>query len=65
MSSSFAHDFDFKKANLKKNLYDLKMQKKNFLKGAKIAYETIITSFASGKISEIKSILDKEVYELI
>ena len=36
--------------------------KKEFLNGAKIAYETIITSFASGKISEIKALLDKDVY---
>ena len=38
------------------------MQKKNFLKVHKIAYETIITSFANGKISEIKSLLNKDVY---
>ena len=36
--------------------------KKEFLNGAKIAYETIITSFASGKINEIKSLLNKDVY---
>ena len=36
--------------------------KKEFLKGAQIAYETIITSFAKGSISEIKSLLDKDVY---
>ena len=36
---------------------------KEFLKGAKIAYETIITSFANGKIGEIKSLLDNEVYK--
>ena len=33
--------------------------KKEFLKGAQIAYETIITSFANGKISEIKSLLNR------
>ena len=37
-------------------------EKKEFLKGAKIAYETIITSFANGKISEIKTLLNKDVY---
>ena len=37
--------------------------KKEFLKGAKIAYENIITSFAKGKIKEIKSLLDKTVYQ--
>ena len=64
MSSSFAHDFDFKKVQTKKVAYEFDDDaKKEFLKGAKIAYETIITSFASGKISEIKSLLDKNVYE--
>tara|TARA_B100000575_G_scaffold231325_1_gene192442 strand:- start:523 stop:1110 length:588 start_codon:yes stop_codon:yes gene_type:complete len=37
--------------------------KKEFVKGAKIAYETIITSFANGKLREIKSLLDKSVYQ--
>jgi len=42
-------------------IFDDKAQKE-FLNGAKIAYETIITSFASGKISEIKSLLNKDIY---
>ena len=37
--------------------------KKEFVKGATIAYETIITSFAKGKLKEIKSLLDKSVYQ--
>ena len=37
--------------------------KKEFLNGAKIAYENIITSFAKGKIKEIKSLLDKTIYQ--
>ena len=37
--------------------------KKEFLKGAKIAYETIITNFAKGKINEIKTLLDKKVLD--
>ena len=37
--------------------------KKEFVKGAKIAYETIITSFAKGKLKDIKSLLDKNVYQ--
>jgi predicted lipid-binding transport protein (Tim44 family) len=37
--------------------------KKEFLNGAKIAYENIITCFAQGKIKEIKSLLDKSVYQ--
>ena len=36
--------------------------KQEFLKGAKIAYETIITSFANGKLNEIKFLLNKELY---
>ena len=35
--------------------------KKEFLSGAKIAYETIITSFSSGNIKSIKTLLDKKV----
>ena len=37
--------------------------KKEFLKGAQIAYETIITNFSMGKLKDIKSLLDKNVYE--
>ena len=63
MASSFAHDFEFKKTPIKKEVYKLDDgAKKEFLNGAKIAYETIITSFASGKISEIKSLINKDIY---
>ena len=63
MASSFAHDFNFKKPVLKKEVYEFDDNaKKEFLKGAEIAYETIITSFANGKLSEIKSLLNKDVY---
>ena len=37
--------------------------KKEFVKGAKIAYETIITNFAKGKLKDVKSLLDKSVYQ--
>ena len=37
--------------------------KKEFLKGAQIAYETIVTSFSKGKLKDIKSLLDINVYE--
>ena len=37
--------------------------KNEFLKGAKIAYETIVTNFSKGKIKDIKSLLDISVYE--
>ena len=36
--------------------------KKEFLKGAQIAYETIVTSFSKGKLKDIKSLLDMNVY---
>ena len=38
-------------------------EKKEFLKGAKIAYETIITNFSKGKLKEIKSLLNKNIYQ--
>ena len=37
--------------------------KKEFLKGAQIAYETIVTNFSMGKLKDIKSLLDMNVYE--
>ena len=50
------------KKHHKKNDYKFDEDaKKEFLKGAQIAYETIITSFANGKINEIKSLLNKDV----
>ena len=63
MAPNFAQDFEFKKPTVKKEVYEFDEDaKKEFLKGAKIAYETIITSFAKGKIKEIKSLLNKDVY---
>ena len=58
--SNFSHDFEFKKKDIKKQVYEFDDDaKKEFLKGAKVAYETIITSFANGKIINIKSLLNK------
>ena len=37
------------------------MTKKNFLKGAEIAYETILTSFARGDIKKLKSLLTSDM----
>ena len=34
--------------------------KKEFLKGAEIAYETILTSFAKGDVKKLKSLLTKK-----
>tara|TARA_B100000965_G_scaffold25875_1_gene19410 strand:+ start:670 stop:1290 length:621 start_codon:yes stop_codon:yes gene_type:complete len=36
-------------------------EKKEFLKGAEIAYETILTSFATGNIKELKSLLTSDM----
>ena len=36
-------------------------QKKEFLKGAEIAYETILTSFASGDIKKLKTLLTTDM----
>ena len=64
MASNFSHDFDFKKIVKKKEIYEFDEEaKKEFLNGAKVAYETIITSFANGKLSEIKSLLNNDVYK--
>ena len=46
---------------LKSNNFDETAQK-DFLVGAKIAYEQIITEFASGNLKNIKSLLDKKIY---
>ena len=37
--------------------------KKDFLNGAKIAYESIITSFSKGDLKSIKNLLAKDVYD--
>ena len=64
INSSFPHE-----APPVKNVVDLNIDtfdenaKKDFVKGAKIAYETIITDFAKGKLKDIKSLLDKNVYQ--
>jgi len=36
-------------------------EKADFLKGAEIAYETILTSFATGNIKELKSLLTSDI----
>ncbi len=37
--------------------------KKIFLKGAKIAYENIVTNFSVGNLSSVKNLLNKKIYE--
>jgi len=59
---------DFTKNIIKKkektNFFDENMQK-NFLEGAKIAYETIITDFSDSdnKLTNSKSLLGKKIYD--
>ena len=62
VGATFTHDFPKKNEfkNINEDNFDEKA-KANFLKGAKIAYESIIISFASGNIKEIKNLLDKEI----
>jgi len=50
------------KNTLKQSNFD-EAAKKNFLIGAKIAYENIITSFSSGNLVTVKQLLDKQVYQ--
>ena len=66
LSSGFDHKFSKKviKNNIEKHIFDDNAQK-DFLKGAKIAYEKIITDFASGNLKNIKSLLDIKVYEQV
>ena len=62
---NFAQDFSSEKIlknKLEKANFDEKA-KEDFLKGAKIAYETIITNFASGNLKNIKYLLDKKVFD--
>ena len=64
INSSFAHEAPPPKQNidLNANTFD-ENAKKEFVKGARIAYETIITNFANGKLKDIKSLLDINVYQ--
>ena len=64
IESSFAHEAPPAKPtiDLNANTFD-ENAKKEFVTGAKIAYETIITNFAKGTLKDIKSLLDKSVYQ--
>ena len=65
VDSSFPHDFLAEKKLKNKSdqiIFDEKA-KEAFLKGAKIAYETVITNFASGNLKSIKYLLDKKVFD--
>ena len=64
INSSFNQKTSEAKSEVKLNseTFDEKA-KKEFLKGAQIAYETIVTNFSKGKLKDIKSLLDMNVYE--
>ena len=64
IDSSFAHEAPptKQKVDFNANTFD-ENAKKEFVKGARIAYESIITNFANGKLKDIKSLLDKNVYQ--
>ena len=64
INSSFQQETTEPKPEKKLNseTFDEK-EKKEFLKGAQIAYETIVTNFSKGKLKDIKSLLDIQIYE--
>ncbi len=64
INSSFPHEAPAAKSkvDLNTNIFD-DNAKKDFLKGAEIAYEAIVTNFSKGKLKDIKSLLDINVYE--
>jgi len=63
MSRSFAHDFPSGKPVKKFDLNNFdEKAKSEFLEGAKIAYETIITEFSKGELKNIKNLLDQKVF---
>ena len=61
VSFKFPKEKIFEKNENKSNFDD--EAKKDFIKGAKIAYETIIIDFAAGNLKNIKSLLDKKVFD--
>ena len=65
LDSSFSHDLPTKEILKNKlNLLNFDQEaKENFLKGAKIAYETIIIAFASGNLKNIRALLGKKVFD--
>ena len=64
VGAAFSHDFSTKKSEYQKideNNFNDKA-KADFLKGAQIAYESIVTSFSSGELKKIKTLVDKRVF---
>ena len=63
ITQSFPHEFPNINP-VKKNNFDVfdDNAKSEFLSGAKVAYETIITDFSKGNLQNIKSLLEKKVF---
>ena len=64
ITQSFPHEFPNVKP-VKKTNFDVfdDNAKSEFLSGAKIAYETIITDFSKGNLKNIKSLLETKVFK--
>ena len=64
VTSGFDQEFSKKirTKDFKNEVFD-EEAKKDFLNGAKIAYETIITEFGLGNLKNIKSLLNKKMYD--
>ena len=64
IASTFHNDLGVKKKEQKvdRSKFDEKA-KNEFIKGAKVAYESIITNFASGNLKEIKYLLNKKIFD--
>ncbi len=64
ISTSFPHDVVLKKNEERINVKNFDEEaKKEFLNGAKIAYETIIIDFSKGELKKIKSLLDIKIFD--
>ena len=64
ISTSFPHETPPETVSKKINAENFdENAKKEFLNGAKIAYETIITDFAKGDLKKIKSLLDNKIFD--
>ena len=64
IASAFQNDLKVKKKEQKVDRSNFDEKAKNeFIKGAKVAYESIITNFASGNLKEIKYLLNKKIFD--
>ena len=64
IGSSFPHEVPESRNNIKLNSETFDdAAKSDFIKGAKVAYESIITNFSKGDLKSIKTLLDKNVYD--